>query len=434
MSQQQPESYLLPPVAGARAGVLRLRDFRLLWIGQTVSAIGDQIFPIAVALKIVHAGGSPGNLGAVLLGRSLAMVLFLVIGGVYADRLPRTRIMVGSDLLRAVAVLGLALTPGEVPILVLALMTFVVGAGEAFFRPAYGAVVPSVVPPDRLPQANAYTSVSLKTSLLLGPALGGAVVALGGPGWALGIDAGTFLVSMVTLLRIAEPPRPARGERRSGIRDALEGVTAVRERPWVGAILVMATLHLMLAIAPMMVLQPFIARERLGGDGAYAALVVAFGAGGLIGAVIGGRVTPRLPGLWALLGLLPHVLVLLALAYSDSLAVVAATMVLGGIGLEPFQIWWSSALQRDVPPDLLARVISLDWLVSLVLMPVGLALAGPAAEAFGRTTVLLVAAGTMLVTTLAVLPVPGVLELRTVDGGRRTRRGPLRAEGLRPKP
>ncbi|HEV2889378.1 MAG TPA: MFS transporter [Frankiaceae bacterium] len=433
MSQQQPEAYVLPPVARARASVLGLRDFRLLWIGQTVSAVGDQIFPIAVALKIITSGGRPADLGLVLMGRSLGMVLFLTVGGVYADRLPRTRIMIGSDLLRFVAVAGLAMTPGDVPLWVLVALTFGVGGGEAFFRPAYGAVVPSVVPKDRLTNANALTSVSLKTSMLLGPALGAAVVGIGGARWALGIDAATFLVSMLTLLRIAEPPLAARGERKSGIHEALEGVRAVRERPWVAAILVMATLHLMLAVAPMVVLQPFIAVERLGGRSAYAAIVTVYAAGGLVGALLCTRFKPRHPGLWALAGLLPHTPLLIALGYSRSFWLVAGLSFVSGIGLEPFQIWWSSALQREIPPELLARVISLDWLMSLGLLPVGQALAGPAAEAFGRPAVMAVAAGVMLVTSIAVMPVPGVAEFRTPPGPP-SYRPRLRPASARPKP
>lgn len=415
MSHFQEDGYVLPPVAGKRAPVLGLRDFRLLWVGQTVSAIGDQIFPIAVALKVAHAGGSAGDLGLVLVGRALAMVLFVVAGGVYADRFSRTRVMIGADVLRAVAVGGLALVPGDVPIPVLTALTFVVGGGEAFFRPAYGAIVPSVVPSDRLDQANALTSVSLRTAAILGPALGGFVVAVAGPGWALGLDAGTFLVSMATLLRIAEPPPATRTAAQSGLRDALDGVAAVRARPWVGAVLVMATLHLMLAVAPMIVLLPFIARERLGGDDAYGLLLVVFALGGLAGTPIGAKLVPRHPGLWGLLGLLPHSGVLLALAYSDSLMVNAAWAFAAGVGLEPFAIWWASALQRDVPPELLARVISLDWLCSLGLMPLGLALAGPAADAFGREAVLVVGAVALAVSTLAILPVPGVREFATPD-------------------
>lgn len=421
MSQQQPDAFVLPPAARVRGTVLGLRDFRLLWAGQTISSIGDQIFPIAVALKVLHAGGSAGDLGLVLLGRSLAMVLFLVIGGVYADRVSRTRVMIGSDAFRAVAVLGLAMAPDHVPIGILTLMTFVVGGGEAFFRPAYGAILPSVVPSERLAQANAYTSVSMRTSQILGPALGGVLVAVSGPGGALLVDALTFVVSILTLLRIAEPPRPSRDGRRSPVHEALEGVAAVRARPWIAAVLVMATLQLMLSVAPMIVLQPFIARERLGGDAAYGALLVLFAAGGLAGALPAAFFKPRLPGLWAMLGLMPHVVFLLGLAYSHSFAVVAVLAFVCGFGLEPFQIWWASAVQQDVPPELLARVISLDWLVSLGLLPLGLALAGPAADAFGRETVLLVAAGTMFVTTLAVLPVPGVREFRSVSSSARLR-------------
>jgi DHA3 family tetracycline resistance protein-like MFS transporter len=413
VSQQQSEPYVLPGVARVRSGVLGIRDFRLLWTGQAVSAVGDQIFPIAVALKVVHAGGSPRDLGLVLVGRSLALVLFLLAGGVYADRLPRARIMIGADAVRVVAVLGLALAPAKVPLLVLTALTFVVGGGEAFFRPAYGAVLPSVVPEDRLPQANAMTSVSLKTALILGPALGGFVVAVAGTGWALGIDAATFLASMATLLRIAEPPRAPRTEQRSGVREALEGVAAVRARPWIAAVLGMATLHLMVAVAPLIVLEPFIARERFGGDAAFALMVVTFAGGGLIGALVAARWQPRRRGLYGLLGLLPFGALYVALAYSRSLALVVALNVVAGVGLEPFQIWWSSALQQEVPPALLARVISLDWLVSLGLMPLGLALTGPAVDAFGRTPVLLTGAVTLVVTTLGVLVVPGVVGFRT---------------------
>ncbi|HVF06499.1 MAG TPA: MFS transporter [Frankiaceae bacterium] len=413
MSQAHEDKYVPPPPARRGASVLRLRDFRWLWIGQTVSSIGDQIFPIAVALKVVHAGGSAGDLGVVLLGRTVAMVLFVLVGGVYADRISRTRVMIGADVLRAVAVGGLALVPGDVPVSVLALLTFVVGGGEAFFRPAYGAIVPSVVPKEMFEQANAFTSVSLRTAAILGPALGGFLVAVAGTGWALTVDAATFGISMLTLLRIAEPPPATRLEPTTPLRDALEGVAAVRARPWVGAVLVMATLHLMLAIAPMMVLMPFIARERLGGDDAYGLLLVVFAVGGLAGTPIGGKLSPRLPGQWGLLGLLPHAGLLLSLAYSDSLLVNAAWSFAAGVGLEPFAIWWSSALQRDVPPALLARVISLDWLASLGLMPLGLAFAGPAAEAFGREPVLVAGAVALVVSTLAVLPVRGVREFAT---------------------
>ena len=415
MSQQQSDGYRLPPVARLRATVLGLRDFRLLWTGQTISAIGDQIFPIAVALKVVHGGGSEGDLGLVLLGRSAAMVLFLIIGGVYADRVSRTRVMIGADAFRAIVIAGLVVTPGEVPVWALALLTFAVGGGEAFFRPAFGAIVPAVVPTDRLAQANAFTSVSLKTSLILGPALGGFVVAVAGPNWALAIDALTFVASIATLVRIAEPPRPVREKHQSGLRDALDGVAAVRARPWIGAVLVMATLQLMLAVAPYIVLLPFIARERLGGDGAYGFLLVISAVGGLAGAYVAARFSPRHPGTWSMLGLLPYAPSMLVLAYSDSLAVVAFWTFVAGAGLEPFMIWWSSALQREVPPELLARVISLDWLVSLALLPIGLALVGPAASAFGREAVLVVAAVAMVVTSLGVLLVPGVADFHTPD-------------------
>ncbi len=132
------------------ASVLGIRDFRLLWTGQAVSAIGDMIFPVAVAVFVLDSGGDVGDVGLVLAARFAALVLFALFGGVWADRLRRTRVMIGADLLRAVAVLGLALVPGTPAVAILAALTFLVGGGEAFFRPAYGAVLPTIVPAERL--------------------------------------------------------------------------------------------------------------------------------------------------------------------------------------------------------------------------------------------------------------------------------------------
>lgn len=151
--------------------VLGIRDFRLLWIGQSVSSIGDMIFPVAVAVFVLDAGGGAGDVGLVLAARFAALVLFSLFGGVWADRLPRTRVMIGADLLRAVAVLGLALVPGTPAVAVLALLTFLVGGGEAFFRPAFGAILPTIVPVERLAVANSLSSTSMNFARVVGPGL-----------------------------------------------------------------------------------------------------------------------------------------------------------------------------------------------------------------------------------------------------------------------
>ena len=394
------------------SGVLGLPGFQLLFAGQTISSIGDQIFPVAVAIKVLDAGGSEGDLGLVLAARVAALVIFVVAGGVWADRLPRTKVMIGSDAMRGLTVLGLALTPGDVPVWALAGLVFLVGGGEAFFRPAYGAVVPSVVPEDMLPAANALTSVSQRTAAIVGPALGGAVVGLaGGVRTAFVIDALTFGVSLLTLLQIREPSLPERtGPRLSAVREALEGVRAVRDRPWIGAVLIAAALQLMLAIAPETVLLPIVARERFGGDRVFGLALTFMAVGGVVGSLVASRWRPRRMGLVGQLGVLPYGVLPLVLAYSSSRTVLFAAWFVAGLGLEPFIVYWTSALQREVPRELLARVISLDWLCSFALMPLGFALTGPAVNAFGREAVLLAGSASVVLTTAWVLSVRGVME------------------------
>ena len=400
------------PVAAGRRSPLRERDFRLLWSGQAISAVGDRIYPVAIALKVLEGGGSATDLGLVLGAFEVAFVVFLLVGGVVADRVRRTRVMIAADLVRALAVVGLALVPGSLPVWGLAVLSFVVGSGSAFFIPANSALIPSVLGPEQLQAGNALNSGALHVAAILGPAAAGAMIAVTGVRGAFLIDAATFGVSMLTLLLIAEPAR-VRGRRSSAVRDALEGLRAVRDRPWVLAVLVMATLHLMFAVAPVFVLLPVIARARLGGNSAYSLMLVLFGVGALVGTLVAARWRPRRPGLVALLGLLPWTGVMLALADPFARWWVGAWYLVGGFGVELFTIMWVTALQRDVPAELLARVTSLDYLVSLALMPVGYALAGPAADAFGPAAVLWVGAGVLVVSTLAILPVPGVTRFAT---------------------
>jgi len=397
----------------AAASVLGFRDFRLLWLGQTISTVGDQIFPIAVAVKVLDAGGNASDLGLVLAARWMALVLFVVLGGVYADRLPRKLVMMGSDAFRGVAVLALALTPGEVPVVALAALTFLVGGGEAFFRPAYGALLPSTLPEERLGAGNALTSISVRGAAVLGPAVAGVLVATVGTRPAFLLDAATFAVSMATLARLHEPPLPVAARSRM-LRDIRDGAAEVWRRPWVLGVLALAVVQLMLVVAPELVLLPIISRREFGSDAVYGIALAAFAAGGVAGALLALRWRPARPGLVSILGLLPFTLVPLALAFPLSPAVVVAAYVAAGIGIEPFIVYWAVALQREIPRDKLARVTSLDWLCSFALLPLGLALVGPAVEQAGEDTVLLSSAAVNVVSCLAVLAVPGILRFSGV--------------------
>ena len=219
-----------------RGSVLGIRDFRLLWLGQAVSTVGDQIFPVAVTITVLNSGGGFTEVGLVLAARWLAVVLFALVGGVWADRLPRTLVMRGADVFRAAAVLGLAMLPTTPHVAVLMLLVFLVGGGEAFFRPAETALLPSILPPERLGAANALIVLSYRTASVVDP------------GWALSSSrspAAPVRRSSSTRSRsssrssasrcsTSRPATPVAREERPGmVREISEGFSEVSRRPWV---------------------------------------------------------------------------------------------------------------------------------------------------------------------------------------------------------
>jgi MFS family permease len=399
-----------------RGSVLGVRDFRLLWIGQAVSTVGDQIFPVAVTIAVLNAHGSATDIGLVLAARWAALVLFAVVGGVWADRLSRTLIMRLADGFRICAVLGLALLPHTPPLWLLAVLVFLVGGGEAFFRPAETALLPTILPAERLQPANALITISYRTASVIGPGLGALVVTVaGGTRAAFVINAFTFGVSLISLMLLREPGRQriAHEDRLGVVQEIREGFHEVRTRPWVGAVLLLASVALMLVLAPETVLLPVIGRREFGGDTVYATSLALFAAGGVVGGLLALRWRPQRPGLVGAMGWLPFTAVPIVLAFPRAPWLFYVAYFAAGAGFEPFNIYWQTALQREIPPDKLARVSSLDWMASLSLLPVGMALTGPASSAVGENTVLLVAAAVNVVSTVAVLFVPGVKELRT---------------------
>jgi MFS family permease len=394
--------------------VLRERNFALLWTGQAVSTLGDQIFPVAVTVAALNAGATATQLGFILGARFVSLVLFALIGGVWADRLPRRWVMMSADGLRATAVIALIIAPTHQPIWLLSLLVFFVGAGEAFFRPAETALLPSILRKDLLAPANALNSITYRAMGVVGPALGGLVVATVGVRWAYGIDALSFIVSMTFVFFVHEPVRAAleRLRREPFWTELADGFREVRRHAWVGAILLMAMVMLMATIAPTNVLLPIISREQFHTNFVYTTALALFGLGGVLGALLASFWQPRKRGLYGLLLGLPFALIPLALAFSTTQSVIWATYFVAGFGFEPFSVWWSTALQQEIDPDRLARVSSIDWMTSLALLPLGLALTGPLVAAVGQTPVLVGGAIIFVVANLVVLLVPGMIEWR----------------------
>ena len=392
-------------------GLLRLRPaFARLWLGQAVSALGDQIFTVAIAVLVVtRLRGSATDLGIVLGARVLAAALFVIAGGVWSDRLRRTRLMIGTDVVRGAAVFALAATPTSFPPAALAAMTFVLGSGESFFRPAYRSLVPDLVDRSQLPEANALTTITLRTASLVGPGIAGLIVSIASVRWALWADVATFLVSSVTLATISDQP-VSTGPRRSALVEAREGFRAIRRRSWAAALLVADLLLMLFAVAPWTVLLPVVALHRLGGSRSYGLILSLFAAGGICGALVAVRWHPRRPGLAALLCQATFAGCLVSLAWFSEPAV-AVLAVVAGAGTEIYGILWTSALQRAFERDLLGRVMAISSLGSLAFAPLGMALAGPAASALGTRAVLLFGAGVLACCTAGLIAVPGVSRL-----------------------
>jgi MFS family permease len=403
----------------AATRVLRHRDFRWLWLGQTVSTVGDRLVTVALALFVTDLTGSPSDLGLVLAAYTGSLVLFVLLGGVWADRLPRNRVMIATDLVRFAchALLAFLILSSAVEVWHVVAIEVVFGAAEAFFRPAYTGVIPQTVPEDLIQEANALTASSANLAEFLGPALAAALVAGVGAGWAFAVDAASFLVSAGLLLLVRPRARGAPAARQRLLTDLRDGFGEVRERAWVWVTVAVFSLALMVGLAPFLVLGPTIARESWGSAEAYGVVYAAFGAGTVAGALLGLRHRPARPLVAAFVACVPWPVAFAVFALGVPLVLVMAVAVLAGLGIALFDVWWTTALAERIPPRALSRVTSYDWMGSFALAPVGYLLAGPLAEAWGAREVL--ATGAAL--TLALLAV-GLVPRQTREL-RRTERG-----------
>jgi MFS family permease len=393
---------------------LRERDFALLWSGMTVSLLGDGIYLVAVAWQVYDLSNDPAALSLVGMSWTLGMVAFLLFGGIVSDRVERRRVLIAADLVRAlvVGVIGVLSLTGTLEVWHLVALVVLFGAGEAFFGPAFGALVPDLVAGERLVEANALDQfVRQAAARLIGPALGGAVVAAVGSGSAFVFDAATFLVSAacVAALRVRSLPG-ARDGARSARAELREGWVFVRSQPWLWATLVTAAVSLLFFMGPLEVLLPYVVRNDLhAGAAAFGLILGAGGAGAIVASLaLSQRGLPRrylsfAYALWSV-GTLPFIGYALGTAVWQlaALAAVYGACMTGGM------IVWGTLMQTRVPPELRGRVHSLDWFVSVALTPLSFALTGPVAKAIGVDTTLVVAAIVPCVVTVALFAIAGL--------------------------
>lgn len=396
-----------------RVGPLGQRPFRLLFLGRTTSYIGNAFANVALAFAVLDLTGSKADLGYVLAARSLPLVIFLLVGGIWADRLPRHLVMVTSNLASGASQAGIAvlLLSGHAQVWHLMILGAVNGLSTAFFFPAASGIVPQTVPKPLLQSANAILRLGTNGSYITGAALGGLVVAATSPGIGIAADAATFFLAALftALIRL---PSDFRMEASNFFAELVEGWREFSSRPWLWAIVAQFGFVNAIVVGTEGVLGPAISKDHLGGAAAWGFMLTAQSLGLVAGGLLLLRLRPRRILLVATLGVLITIPFLLGLAGPLPLVGLIALAAVAGIGQETFGILWDTAMQQEIPTEKLSRVASYDALGSFVLIPLGLAVAGPASEVFGTRPTILGAAAISLTATLAVLL---VRDVRTIS-------------------
>ena len=383
---------------------LRHASYRWLLSGVTVSSLGNGVAPVALAFAVLDLGGDASDLGVVVGLYALADVAAVLFGGVLGDRLPRTVMMQGSSALAAVAqgLVAASLVGGWSSIPLLAALGMVNGALGALGGPSSSAITQQTVPAELLRTAITWRRISRNVAVIVGSGAAGLLVAGAGSGWALAVDAFTFAFAAACYRLVRVAPLVVPAERGSMVADVREGFTEVMRHTWLWLLILQALLYHLFYGGAQGVLGPIVVGDSLGRAAWGWALSTM-----MLGFVVGGLVTLRWKprralyvGTWflALTAAFP-----VAMALSDSLAVVLVGAFLHGFGLEIFSVGWDLSIQEQVAPDKLARVYSFDMIGSFIARPVGLALTGPVAELVGFRTWLLVVGAVIVASVLVAL-------------------------------
>ena len=392
---------------------LRHRDFRRLWSGMTLSLVGDGAFLVAMTWQVYVLSDAPTALAFVGIAMSIPTIVLLLVGGAVSDRVDRRRVMVAADLIRggAVGLLALLTLSGGLVLWHVVALCAVYGAATAFFNPAFDAIVPDLLPESDLAQANALDQLVRPIAFrLAGPAIGGWLVASVGAGSAFALDAATFLISAAAIgsMRYRRPD----GARSAAsiVHEIREGFAFVRAHVWLWGTLVSAAFAYLAFMGPTEVLLPYVVKNDLGGSASDLGLVFAAGGlGAILSAVIcGGRGLPRRNITYMYLFWTAATLSIAGYGLAQASWQLMVVCCMFNLFETAGTIIWATAKQRHVPPNLLGRVSSFDWLISIGLLPVSFALTGPIASVIGARATLIWAGVAGSVVTLAALFLPGM--------------------------
>jgi MFS family permease len=412
---------------------LKHRPFALLWAGQTTSRLGDSLYRIALSWWVLEKTGSAIAMGTVLVFSQIPMLVFLLIGGVVVDRLPRLRVMFVSDILSGLVILFVAVFSWFelLQIWHIYIASIIFGFVEAFFFPAYQAVIPQLTPPEVLTSANALSGLSLRLTGIVGPALGAALVAAGGTSVTFGLDALSFFISAIFLLPLLrlnvsqlqkqaetveatnKGQQPVKAILKQGFTDLLEGFRLVMRIPWIWITILLFGFINIVEAGPRAVALPFLIKDDLGAD---VELLGLFGSAASLGSVVGmlwlGQyVRLRRRGLLGYFSIVVTGLTMLPFAFKLPVPILTISMFISGISFAVFALIWTHTLQEMVPGEMLGRVYSIDALGSFVLLPIGFALAGWATELLGAPTVFLIGSIGIFVLVMLGLSHPAIRNL-----------------------
>jgi MFS family permease len=391
--------------------------FRLLFWGQALSVIGDRITPVAIAFAVLGLG-SATDLGLVLAAGGIPFALFAVAGGVWSDHVGRRRVMLASDVIRALsqATTALLLLTGVAEVWMLAILAFVYGTAAAVFMPALMGLIPQTVSPARLQEANGLLALTRSIAGVAGPAVAGVLVVAAGSGEAIAVDAATFAVSALCLARMrpnAAPLAPAdAAEPERFLAGLRAGWHEVRSRAWLQWGLIAMSVYHVFVLPAVFVLGPALAARELDGASSWAAIVVCFGIGGVLGNVVALRIRLHRPVFIAALALVGASTQAAIIGCGLGTVGIAALELLAGVCVALFFTLWDLSIQEQIPRHAVSRVSAYDFSVSMGLMPLGMAVCGPIADAVGLQATLLGMSAIGLAGALAWLAQPSVRRLR----------------------
>ncbi|MBJ7356191.1 MFS transporter [Nocardioides sp.] len=392
---------------------LREPNFRYYWLSRLVDRAGTTMAGIALAFAVLHVSDSPTALGTVLAAYSIPMVVFLLAGGVLADRFGRTLVIQGTNVVSGLTQLAMAalVLTDTAEVWHLAVLAALNGTATAAGMPAMAGVLPQLVPREQLKAANLVLAVPENALMVLGPAVSGVLVVVVGPGWALAVDGATYLLATLILTKVSLP-KPSGKKRAGAIADLREGWTYFRSTTWLWVVVLAFSALNAIVSGAFNTLGPVLATDTDIGEAGWGLIRSAQAVGFLVCSLALIRISFRRPLLWGMAAIALEGIPMLVLGFEPLLAAAMVGSFLAGVGSQVFNLGWDLAMAEHVPDEMLSRAYSYDMLGSFIAIPVGQLLFGPLGLAFGIQPVMLVSGIAFIAISLLTLTSRSVRELQ----------------------